>query len=1058
MRAALQRHNSSASTPAIPSTAAEQLHVNLYVFDGQPPYKSVKIEVISGRTLIDTLTPFLTENGVGPNHVDIFVETSKTPLPAISPAEYLVGQRLTIKPKPMHQASIESQFLAASNLTVTSNASLRSINTLVSHSVDEAEIRSLDDNDTAHLLPSSYHDRASSSRQNLNPMSFYENQQHSTVPRRKGSLNVDSAREHSQEGRDVCRFPSQSSMSGSLNGTRRMRAPSTSRRMILFGKEKERERFIDQLNATYSIFSELPVPSYLDIPDDFTDLVKPELITDLQTRKHQAAIWEVVTKERRYIVMLKIMCDLHKTLLNIKSENYLTEIDDRSVFLNFDEIYQATLDFWRRGILPMLQHSRSTRSLLDCTFLQDAFADIQLWSQCYIKYQVEHEKSREYITAKAKQNEQFADFIRWIENMQCFDRQKLFDVMSFPFQHLTRYPLLVATLERTALKAADREQIRLMIESAKEATHSFNNFVGLNLLMEKLHTIMGQIEGCEFVDFDEYQKMIDPRPQMINLLLPMPMLPIRAYRECFLRSDLKLRESKSSQKIDAQIMLFTDMLLICKCLRRDKFRLLKPPIHITSLYCKAFVDSSTGFYLMSYDCFNVCVNYLTFFTNSKEQTQTVIEQIEFAKSNFKVIQKASMDERYYASNTIPRMNDGKQLDSSLYHRKSHSMDSQALAHQQSRNNGLRKESEASSVDQLDRRGLDRHPPLPAKPQKILVDDDPDLNISPDSCVSALVAVPPLMMNSTTSTGESSRCNTPVTPSGDSPTSGRNTGRRFEKRYHTVSGECDSAKGMPFNAGVIGQNIVKRFSWNVGSQRKISNKLHDTVNKATLGNRRFSQSTTESSDSFGSSTSGISSSSSHDNHNLHQSNDELLNSNIARVRIDEMSEMNHYHFQGRNSTNSTNSNQSSHDTLRSQETLRCQDTLRSHDAQRVHETNRTRDTQRQHDAQHSHDTLRDDNSRLISLNVNEDIREEETSPKPVEKPPPVPHEPPPDTESSSSDGENVENKTNIQRNGNKKLQHQQQISQGDELEKFLKTDSQTDLFRLILSDDVDTSIV
>uniref|UniRef100_A0A1I7SGG0 Uncharacterized protein n=2 Tax=Bursaphelenchus xylophilus TaxID=6326 RepID=A0A1I7SGG0_BURXY len=40
MRAALQRHNSSASTPVIPSTAAEQLHVNLCVFEEQEPYKS----------------------------------------------------------------------------------------------------------------------------------------------------------------------------------------------------------------------------------------------------------------------------------------------------------------------------------------------------------------------------------------------------------------------------------------------------------------------------------------------------------------------------------------------------------------------------------------------------------------------------------------------------------------------------------------------------------------------------------------------------------------------------------------------------------------------------------------------------------------------------------------------------------------------------------------------------------------------------------------------------------------------------------------------------------
>lgn len=97
-----------------------------------------------------------------------------------------------------------------------------------------------------------------------------------------------------------------------------------------------------------------------------------------------------------------------------------------------------------------------------------------------------------------------------------------------------------------------------------------------------------------------------------------------------------------------------------------------------------------------------------------------------------------------------------------------------------------------------------------RPQKILVDDDPTLE-KPDDHFEDKESL------------DSARTGDEVlTPSTDENPSGRtsSTGRRFEKRYHTV-GEVEATKSSPLNSISSQSAILKRFSWNVGSQKKIS---------------------------------------------------------------------------------------------------------------------------------------------------------------------------------------------------------------------------------------------
>jgi hypothetical protein len=138
---------------------------------------------------------------------------------------------------------------------------------------------------------------------------------------------------------------------------------------------------------------------------------------------------------------------------------------------------------------------------------------------------------------------------------------------------------------------------------------------------------------------------------------------------------------------------------------------------------------------------------------------------------------------------------------------------------------LRREAEVASAEQLDRRGYDQHPPLPHqihntttlnRPQKILVDDDPTLEKPTLDEHFHSNSEDKESIDSTRTADEPS-----MTPSTEENSSGRTSsaGRRFEKRYHTV-GEVEAMKSTPMNP-INQSTILKRFSWNVGSQKKIS---------------------------------------------------------------------------------------------------------------------------------------------------------------------------------------------------------------------------------------------
>lgn len=130
----------------------------------------------------------------------------------------------------------------------------------------------------------------------------------------------------------------------------------TASRISLFSFGKDKNEVVARLEEM-KINSQLSDFRDLEIESSWKDIVQQELPPRLC--KQQEALWEIVTKEKNYIDVLKYMAELKLYLNELKRDGYLKDIDVDMVFRNYDDLFKwHYTGFWQGRIMKMLGLSR----------------------------------------------------------------------------------------------------------------------------------------------------------------------------------------------------------------------------------------------------------------------------------------------------------------------------------------------------------------------------------------------------------------------------------------------------------------------------------------------------------------------------------------------------------------------------------------------------------------------------------------------------------------------------------------------------------------------------
>ncbi|XP_073512782.1 pleckstrin homology domain-containing family G member 5 isoform X3 [Phyllobates terribilis] len=567
-------------------------------FDLNVDIETEIVPAMKKKSLGEVLIPAFERKGIELSKVDIFLDQSNTPLSLNFEAYRFGGHYLKVKAKPGDELKVEQAVKDFRSLSLPIMRNTGAASTYIFTSPNERPDQPPFRRENSDILVRDPQLKAPGRRRKN--MNEFLGDASIPVPESLQNISCSLPNNDTWKNRAASRF------SGFFG------AGTTGP----FGKDIDKMEQLESKLHSYSMFGLPKLPQQLcfdqdsweeeeddtnlSLEDSWQEIIDvPETLSRRQCHQ-QEAIWELIHTEATYIKKLKVITDLFLCcLLNLQESGLLCEVEPDKLFSNVQEIIQLHRTLWGNVMVPVLEKTRKTKSLLNPMDFQKGFKMFESLFKPYIRYCMEEEGCMEHMRNLHRDNDLFRAYVTWAEKHKQCNRLKLSDMLVKPHQRLTKYPLLLKSILKKTDDHQIRESIITMINSVERFINHVNSRMRQRQEQQRLAAIISRIDSYEAVESssDEVEKILK---EFYKLDLTAPMIGTSPddTRQLLLEGSLKMKEGKDS-KMDVYCFLFTDLFLITKPVKKaERTKVVRQPLLVDKIVCRELKD--TGSFLVIY--------------------------------------------------------------------------------------------------------------------------------------------------------------------------------------------------------------------------------------------------------------------------------------------------------------------------------------------------------------------------------------------------------------------------------------------------------------------------